>query len=91
LFELSFTDDLMDELLNRITIVPGLCGVKPTIRGKRMTVTMVLEHLSAGDSFADILENFPFLEKDDLYACLLYAAKLSELSPVSSDVLLHNS
>jgi len=36
-----------------------------------MTVTMILEHLSAGDSFEDILEDFPFLEKDDLYACLL--------------------
>jgi uncharacterized protein (DUF433 family) len=81
----------MEELLNRITIVQGLCGGKPTIRGKRMTVTMILEHLSAGDSFADILESYPFLEKDDLYACLLYAAKLSELSPVSSEVLLHNS
>jgi len=80
----------MDELLKRITIVPGLCGGKPTIRGKRMTVTMVLENLSAGDSFDDMLESYPFLEKDDLYACLLYAAKLSELSPVSSDVLLHH-
>ena len=63
----------MDELLKRITIVPGLCGGKPTIRGKRMTVTMVLEHLSAGDSFADILESFPFLEESDLYACQNYA------------------
>ncbi len=80
----------MDELLKRITIVPGLCGGKPTIRGKRMTVTMVLENLSAEDSFDDMLESYPFLEKDDLYACLLYAAKLSELSPVSSDVLLHH-
>ena len=61
----------MKSYLNRITIVPGLCGGKPTIRGKRMTVTMMLEHLSAGDSFEDILEDFPFLEKDDLYACLL--------------------
>ena len=80
----------MDELLKRITIIPGLCGGKPTIRGKRMTVTMILENLSAGDSFDDMLEDYPFLEKDDLYACLLYAAKLSELSPVSSDVLLHH-
>jgi uncharacterized protein (DUF433 family) len=64
----------MKSYLNRITIVPGLCGGKPTIRGKRMTVTMILEHLSAGDSFEDILEDFPFLEKVDLYACLLYEA-----------------
>lgn len=65
----------MDELLKRITIVPGLCGGKPTIRGKRITVTMILENLSGGDSFDNILEDYPFLEKDDLYACLLFAAK----------------
>jgi uncharacterized protein (DUF433 family) len=72
----------MENLLKRITITPGGCGGKPTIRGKRMTVTMILEHLSAGDSFEEILEAFPFLEKEDLLATLLYAAKLSELSPV---------
>ena len=57
--------------------MPGVYGGKPTIRGKRMTVTMILEHLSAGDGFADVLEEFPFLEKDDLYACLRYAANTS--------------
>jgi uncharacterized protein (DUF433 family) len=81
----------MENLLERITINPGVCGGKPTIRGKRMTVTMILEHLSAGDSFEEILKSFPFLEKEDLLATLLYAAKLSELSPVSSDILLQHS
>jgi len=81
----------MENLLERITIVPGVCGGKPTIRGKRITATMILEHLSAGDSFEEILEAFPFLEKEDLMATLLYAAKLSELSPVSSDILLQHS
>lgn len=81
----------MNELLTRITIIPGVCGGKPTIRGKRMTVTMVLENLSGGDSFEDILADYPFLELDDIYACLQYAAKLTELSPVSSDILLHHS
>lgn len=37
----------MDSLLERITIVPGLCGGKPTIRGMRITVSMILEHLAA--------------------------------------------
>lgn len=80
-----------DSLLNRITTISGLCGGKPTIRGMRMTVTMVLEHLAAGDSFENILKNFPFLERDDLLACLLYATRLSELSPVSSNVLLEHA
>ncbi len=81
----------MENLLERITSIPGVCGGKPTIRGKRMTVTMVLEHLSAGDSFEEVLAAFPFLEKEDLLASLLYAAKLSELSPVSSDILLQHT
>jgi uncharacterized protein (DUF433 family) len=66
----------MDGLLKRITIVLGVCGEKPTIRGKRITVTMVLENLSGGDSFGDILTDYPFLEKEDLYACILYSAKV---------------
>ena len=81
----------MDELLNRITIVPGICGGKPTIRGLRITVSMILEHLSGGDNTDDILKAFPFLEKEDLQACLLYAARLSDLTPVSSNVLLHSA
>ncbi len=81
----------MENLLERITMIPEICGGKPTIRGKRMTVTMVLEHLSAGDSFDEILAAFPFLEKEDLMAALLYGAKLSELSPVSSNILLQHS
>lgn len=81
----------MENLLQRITVVPGLCGGKPTIRGMRMTVSMILEHLSAGDSMDDILQAFPFLEKEDLQATLLYAARLTELSPVSSSVLLQHA
>jgi uncharacterized protein (DUF433 family) len=52
----------------------GLMRWKTSIRGKRMTVTMVLEQLSAGDSFTDILEDFPFLEKKDITAVLEYSA-----------------
>ena len=71
---LTISDIYMQELLDRITTIPGVCGGEPTIRGRRITVSMILEHLYSGDTFADVLENFPFLEKDDLYACLLYAA-----------------
>ena len=81
----------MDNLLERITIVPGLCGSKPTIRGMRITVSMILEHLSAGDTIEEILEAFPFLEREDVLASLFYAARLTELSPVSSSVLLQHA
>ncbi len=49
-------------MLNRITIIPGLCNGKPTIRGMRITVRSVLAHLAAGDHTEDILEAYPFLE-----------------------------
>ncbi len=81
----------MSNLLERITIVPGLCGGKPTIRSMRMTVSMILEHLSAGDTIEEILEAFPFLEREDVLASLLYAARLTELSPVSSSVLVQHA
>lgn len=66
----------MDTLLNRITIDPAICNGKPTIRGKRITVNTILEFLSAGDSYEEILNNYPGLEEDDIKACLRFAAEL---------------
>ena len=65
-------------MLDRITILPDLCNGKPTIRGHRLTVRTVLEHLAAGDSPEDLLEAFPFLEKEDILACLAYGARAVE-------------
>jgi uncharacterized protein (DUF433 family) len=56
------------ELLQRITIEPGKCGGRPCIRGKRMRVTDVLELLGAGASYEEILEDYPFLEREDILA-----------------------
>jgi uncharacterized protein (DUF433 family) len=61
--------------MDRITIVPGLCGGRPTIRGMRVRVLDVLEMLAAGMSEADILEAFPALELEDIRASLSYAAR----------------
>lgn len=63
------------ELLKRITIIPGLMGGKPTIRGMRFKVSDVLDYLSSGMTTEELLEDFPYLEKDDIKAALLYAAK----------------
>ena len=63
------------ELLKRITIIPGLMGGRPTIRGLRFTAADVLGYLSSGMSEKEILEDFPYLEKDDIKACLLYASE----------------
>lgn len=64
-----------NELLERITIRPEQCGGRPCVRGMRMRVIDVLELLAAGESQAQILEDYPYLEADDIAACLLYAAR----------------
>ena len=65
----------MAELLDRITINPAQCGGRPCIRGMRIRVIDVLELLAAGQSQAEILADFPYLEPEDIAACLLYAAR----------------
>ncbi|MBI1902471.1 MAG: DUF433 domain-containing protein [Planctomycetia bacterium] len=65
-------------LLQRITIEAGKCGGRPCIRGQRMRVTDVLDLLSAGASFEEILEDYPFLERDDIRAALAYAARQTD-------------
>jgi uncharacterized protein (DUF433 family) len=57
-----------------ITIEPGKRGGKPTIRGLRITVYDILEYLAAGMSEEEILADFPYLTKEDILACLKFAA-----------------
>ena len=57
-----------------ITIEPGKRSGKPCIRGTRMTVYDVLEYLAAGMTQEEILEDFPYLTKEDILACLAFAA-----------------
>jgi uncharacterized protein (DUF433 family) len=57
-----------------ITIEPGKRGGKPCIRGLRITVYDVLEYLASGMSADEILRDFPDLTRDDIRACLAFAA-----------------
>ncbi len=66
------------ELLQRITIDPGQCGGRPCIRGKRMRVADLLQLLSAGASYEEILADYPFLEREDILAAIEYAALQSD-------------
>jgi uncharacterized protein (DUF433 family) len=65
---------MKSELLQRITIEPDKCGGRPCIRGQRFRVADVLQLLSAGASFEEILADYPFLERADIVAALEYAA-----------------
>ena len=60
-------------LLERITIDPRIFGGKPIIRGRRLAVEHVLGMLEAGDSETEILAEYPWLEPDDIRACMAYA------------------
>lgn len=66
-------------LLHRITINPGICHGKPTIRGLRYPVEAILDYLAGGDSFEEVLAEFPDLEREDLQACIQFAAQSLKL------------
>jgi len=66
----------MEYLIDRITVDSSICGGKPTIRGKRITVQTILEFLSSGDSKEEILTQYPSLEPEDINACIRFAAEL---------------
>jgi uncharacterized protein (DUF433 family) len=68
----------MDEkaLLDRITYDPKIFGGKPVIRGHRLAVEHVLGMLAAGDSIETLLAGYPWLEREDVLACLAYAKRL---------------
>ena len=64
--------------LDRITINPLQCGGRPCIRGLRVRVKDILDLLAAGVPEAEILEDFPYLESDDIRAALEFAAGQSD-------------
>ena len=61
------------DLLDRITVRPDVFGGKPIIRDMRIAVEHVLANLAAGGTVEDILRDYPFLEPEDIQACLLFA------------------
>jgi len=70
---------LKPNLLDRITIEPGKCGGRPCIRGMRIRVNDILEMLGDGVDMSEILSDFPDLERDDILACLQFAARSSDI------------
>lgn len=64
------------DLLSRITFNPEIFGGKPIIRGRRLAVEHVLGMLAAGDTVETLVAAYPWLEADDVRACLLFASKV---------------
>lgn len=67
----------MKNFLKRITMNPLVCKGKPTIRNMRFTVSQLLDLLAAGMTAKEILKDYPFLEKEDIAACLQYASRMA--------------
>lgn len=64
------------KLLERIAVNPKIFGGKPIIRGRRLAVEHVLGMLGAGDTIETLLEGYPWLEREDIQACLVYARRV---------------
>lgn len=71
------------ELLTRITMDPEVCFGKPTIRGMRYPVELILDLLSAGMTENEVLMDYPDLEKEDIHASLLFASKLIQVNSIA--------
>jgi uncharacterized protein (DUF433 family) len=74
-FQLKIKENVMDELIKRITSDPEKCGGRPCIRGMRIRVSDILELYSAGLTSEQIIEEMPDLEQEDLKAALIYASR----------------
>jgi uncharacterized protein (DUF433 family) len=64
------------KLLERITVNQQIFGGKPIVRGRRLAVEHVLGMLGAGDTVEDILHAYPWLEREDVQACLIFARRV---------------
>jgi len=69
----------MESLIKRITVNADICHGKPTIRNMRYPVELIMELLSSGMTWKEIMEDYPAIVEDDIRACLLYATKLSRV------------
>lgn len=66
-----------DHLFDRIAIDPNVCFGKPTVRGTRIWVGLVLDLLADGMTIDEILDEYPSLTDEDIRACLAFGARLS--------------
>jgi uncharacterized protein (DUF433 family) len=71
---------MIDRLLNRITMNANICNGKPVIRHMRFPVAQMLELVAAGMTFDEILADYPYIEPEDISACLLYASNIGYYS-----------
>jgi uncharacterized protein (DUF433 family) len=69
------TDTEMNNLLDRISIDPAVCGGRPCIRGTRIWVSLILDMLAEGMSESDLRAEYPVLAHEDVLAAIAYGAE----------------
>lgn len=79
----------MSPLLDRISLDPNVCHGQPCVKGTRIMVWLILNYLASGDSIEDVLASYPGLTREDIRACLAYAAETTRETVVSID-MSHN-
>jgi uncharacterized protein (DUF433 family) len=75
--------NIMESLIERITINADICHGKATVRNMRYPVDMLLDLLSSGMTWGEIINDYPVLEEDDIRACLLFASQLAKVKTLS--------
>ena len=70
--------------IDRIEINPRVCNGKPVIKGTRIPISVILEQIAEGESWDDILKNYPELIREDIKAALLYAKETIDHSEVKT-------
>jgi uncharacterized protein (DUF433 family) len=78
----KLTKSLGVSSVERITIDPAICHGKPTIRGLRYPVDTILELLSAGMTYDEVLADYEDLQREDILAVLAYAARVSKVNRI---------
>ena len=68
--------------LERITTNPNVMHGKPSIRNMRFTVSQMLELIAGGMTFEEILDDYPYIEKEDIQACLNYAVRIASTKQI---------
>lgn len=74
-------------MIERISIDPKICHGQACIKGTRIPVHQILHMLANGDTIEDLLEEYPSLKREDIFACIEYAASLTEEQIVPDKVL----
>lgn len=76
----------MQNLLERIQIDPRICHGQPCVKGTRIPVSLIVQYLANGDSLDEILAAYPGLKREDVQACLAYAAEMTRERVLPIDI-----